>query len=40
MHGVRLPYVAAFVVNGLILGLIVIVTLGVLACLIVRVKRQ
>ena len=39
MLGMGLPYVAALIVNGLILALIVFVPLGVLAYLTVRVIR-
>ncbi len=39
MHGISLPYLAAFIVNGLILALIVFVPLGILAYVTVRVIR-
>ena len=39
MLGMGLPYVAALIVNGLILALIVFVPLGVLAYFAVRVIR-
>ena len=39
MHGMSLPHLTAFIVNGLILALIVFVPLGVLVYLTVRVIR-
>gem|GEM_PF-6798213 len=39
MLGISLPYLAALIVNGLILALIVFVPLGVLAYFTVRVIR-